>query len=88
MGGGWLMGEEDVAAWTARLGQGVALAATFGVHDLSIYPPYMAAEADGAARTACAGRLARLLDVWLPRAQAHGATLTLETHVSPGVFSV
>lgn len=86
MGGGDLLRDDDLAGWDARLRQAFAACGSLGVEDVSIHPPYASADLPEAERQACRARFAGLVEKWLPLAHLQGATLSLETHISPNYF--
>jgi sugar phosphate isomerase/epimerase len=77
------------------LSEGLDIGVAIGAEDVSFHPPLVAdvdrlplrKKDQSSSRCAEArARLRSLLDVWLPRFEARGITLSLETHFTPAVF--
>jgi len=61
------------------------IAVSAGVEDISIHPPVSMGCTEEEVHQAV-DRLAAVVDHWLPRLTETGITLSLETHISPGIF--
>jgi len=79
----------------ARLSESLAVAASNGMEDVSLHPPFHAnvsmrsiqpAAASPDERNAAKRRLHSVLSAWIPRFLDRGITLSLETHVTPSFF--
>jgi len=92
---GLLNADDDVQHWHRMLSDGLDTAKVIGAEDVSFHPPIIAEvsllplpQTGELSRRATKAkkRLGGIINEWLPRFQANRITLSLETHVTPGVF--
>jgi len=80
-----LVTPDDCKLADAALDRAFSAAVAAGCEDVSMHPP-LVMDGDVPSRRVSRSNLSALIRDWLPRFASAGITLSLETHVAPGIF--